>query len=81
MWNTLASVIVKSWNEVGRQLGQALPNLIAAFLLLGLGVLAGVIVGRVHGSRKRANTSRRNRFTTGGSRIRVARVCHLVGSE
>ena len=47
MWNALVSVIGKSWNEVGRQLAQVLPNLLAAFLLFAFGVLAGVVVGRV----------------------------------
>lgn len=47
MWNALVSIIGKSWNEVGRQVAQALPNLLAAFLLFAFGVLAGVVVGRV----------------------------------
>jgi hypothetical protein len=47
MWNALVSIIGKSWNEVGRQVAQVLPNLLAAFLLFAFGVLAGVVVGRV----------------------------------
>jgi hypothetical protein len=47
MWNALVSIIGESWNEVGRQVAQVLPNLLAAFLLFAFGVLAGVVVGRV----------------------------------
>ena len=45
--DALVSVIGKSWNEVGRQLAQVLPNLLAAFLLFAFGILAGVVVGGV----------------------------------
>lgn len=47
MWNALVSIIGGSWNEVGRQVSEVLPNLLAAFLLFAFGGLAGVVVGRV----------------------------------
>ena len=49
MWQTLEAVLNASWQQLGTQLSEKLPNVFAAAVLFVVGGLVGVVAGRLTG--------------------------------
>jgi hypothetical protein len=49
MWQTLETVLNASWRQLGTQLSETLPNLLASVAIFVVGGLVGVVAGRLTG--------------------------------
>jgi hypothetical protein len=49
MWQTLETVLNASWQQLGTQLSERLPNVLAGVLIFMVGGLVGIVAGRLTG--------------------------------